>query len=381
MDTIRPGMGSSDLYYMISAGIGSGAGGAFYYLHLDTGSSLSWIQCEPCAKCFHQQPKLFNPQNSPSYLALTANHPFCHAPFYNPGPNGLCEFNIGYADDTSAKGTLSSETFTFPGSQSGYYYMPNIVFGCTHETDTDYPLGGPVGIFGMNLEPESFISQESNDPITDKRFSYCLVEPGSTTPMTLRFGDDITWPPVTKIQETPILRYSNGFKLYYVNLTGISIDKTGMYFPPGTFDRDPFGYRGFMIDSGAHYSYLPKTAYPIVREGLVNHFEGLHIVPTEGRGFNEKFDLCFDLPENADPANLLPSMTFNFAGADMALFYEQVFYVNLQEKQFCLAMFEEETGLAPGVLGAFQQVNTQFEFDLRQGGVLRLGTVDCTHGV
>lgn len=54
------------------------------------------------------------------------------------------------------------------------------------------------------------------------------------------------------------------------------------------------------------------------------------------------FDLCFDLPENADPANLLPSMTFNFAGADMALFYEQVFYVNLQEKQFCLAMFEEE---------------------------------------
>lgn len=128
-----------------------------------------------------------------------------------------------------------------------------------------------------------------------------------------------------------------------------------------------------MIDSGAHYSYLPKTAYPIVREGLVNHFEGLHIVPTEGRGFNEKFDLCFDLPENADPANLLPSMTFNFAGADMALFYEQVFYVNLQEKQFCFAMFEEETGLAPGVLGALQQVNTQFEFDLRQGGMLRLG--------
>ncbi|XP_078152594.1 aspartic proteinase nepenthesin-1-like [Carex rostrata] len=221
------------------------------------------------------------------------------------------ELPSAHGQPSSAKGTLSSETFTFPGSQGGYYYMPNIVFGCTHETDTDYPLGGPVGIFRMNLEPESFISQESNDPITDKRFSYCLVEPGSTTPMTLRFGDDITWPPVTKIQETPILRYSNGFKLYYF-LKALSITLKGS------------------------------------------------ISCRQGRIFNEKFDL----PENADPANLLPSMTFNFAGTDMALFYEQVFYVNLQEKQFCLAMFEEETGLAPGVLGAFQQVNTQFEFDL-----------------
>lgn len=74
-------------------------------------------------------------------------------------------------------------------------------------------------------------------------------------------------------------------------------------------------------------------------------------------------------------------MTFHFAGADLSLFYEQVFYVDLQGRQFCLAMFPEETGLAPAVLGAYQQVNTQFEFDMRQGSVLRLATVDCTHGV
>lgn len=261
---IRPGLSSSDLYYIIATGIGTGAGYENYYLHLDTGSSLSWIQCEPCKECFHQQPRLFDPRNSPSYGALMANHPLCRAPFYKPGLNGQCDFSVFYADDTSANGTLSSEIFTFPASEGGSIHVPNVVFGCAHETDTDYPVGGPVGIFGMNLEPESIISQASFAPVIGKRFSYCLVEPGSTTPMTLRFGNDITWPPVAKIQETQILRYSNGFRLYYLNLTGMSIDKTDIYFPPGTFDRDPSGLRGFMIDSGAHYSYLPKLAYQVL---------------------------------------------------------------------------------------------------------------------
>ncbi|KAJ1692154.1 hypothetical protein LUZ63_008852 [Rhynchospora breviuscula] len=326
---------------MVETGIGTGTAFENYYLHLDTGSSLSWIQCEPCHECFQQQPRLFNPQNSPSYGTLTANHPYCRAPFYKPGPNGLCYFSIFYADDTSANGTLSSEVFTFTASQGAYVHVPNVVFGCTHQTDTDYPLNGPVGIFGLNLEPESFISQPSSSPVTGMRFSYCLVEPGSTAAMTMLFGDDITWPPVARIQETQILRFNNG----------------------------------------AHYTYLPKLAYKIVRDALVLHFETRHLLPVQGRGEAERFDLCFDLPPNEDPVNLLPGMTFHFAGADVPLFYQQVFYVDLHEQQFCLAMFPENTGLAPAVLGAFQQVNTQFEFDMRTGGILRMATVDCTHGV
>ncbi|KAJ3691757.1 hypothetical protein LUZ61_020921 [Rhynchospora tenuis] len=378
---IRPGLSSRDLYYMVETGIGTGTGFENYYLHLDTGSSLSWIQCEPCHECFQQQPRLFNPQNSPSYGALTASHPYCRAPFYKPGPDGLCYFSIFYADDTSANGTLSSEVFTFTASQGVSVNVPNVVFGCTHQTDTDYPLNGPVGIFGLNLEPESFISQPSSNPVTGSRFSYCLVEPGSTAAMALLFGDDITWPPVARIQETQILRFNNGFRLYYVKLTDMSIDNTRMYFPPGTFDRDPSGLRGFMIDSGAHYTYLPKLAYQIVRDALVLHFQTRHLLPVQGRGEAERFDLCFDLPPNEDPVNLLPSMTFHFAGADLPLFYQQVFYVDAQEQQFCIAMFPENTGLAPAVLGAFQQVNTQFEFDMRTGSILRMATVDCTHGV
>ncbi|KAJ4775815.1 Eukaryotic aspartyl protease family protein [Rhynchospora pubera] len=379
---IQPGLSSHDLSYMVMTGIGTGAAFQNYYLHLDTGSSLTWIQCEPCHPCFQQQQPIFNPLNSPSYLSLMAFHPYCRSPDYQPGPNGLCHFSMFYADGTSANGILSSETFTFPSSQGGNIQVPNVVFGCTHLTDTDYPLGGPVGIFGLDLEQESFISQPSCAPVTGLRFSYCLVEPGSNIPMALRFGADITWPPVARVQQTQILRFSTGPKQYYVNLTGISIDDTSIYFAPGTFDRNPSGGGGFVLDSGSHFTYLPELAYRIVRNALVLHFQARHLMPLVPGGDEAVgLDLCYDLLPNVDPKDLLPSMTFHFAGADLPLFYEQVFHVDLHQQQFCLAMLPETDVRAPGILGAFQQVNTQFEFDTSNGGILRMATVDCAHGV
>ncbi|KAJ3691756.1 hypothetical protein LUZ61_020920 [Rhynchospora tenuis] len=379
---IRLGLSSHDLSYMVMMGIGTGAAFQNYYLHLDTGSSLTWIQCEPCHPCFQQQPPLFDPLNSPTYVSLMANHPYCQGPDYGPGPHNVCYFSMFYADRTSADGILSSETFTFPSSQGGNIQVPNVVFGCTHLTDTVYPLGGPVGIFGLGLERESFISQPSCAPVTGLRFSYCLVEPGSNIPMSLRFGDDITWPPVARVQQTKILRFSTGPIHYYVNLTEMSLDDTRIYFPPGTFDRDPSGRGGFVVDSGCHFTYLPQLAYRIVRNALVLRFQARHLMPpVPGRGEAEELDLCYDLPPNVDPQILLPSMTFHFAGADLPLFYEQVFHVDMHEQQFCLAMLPETDVRAPGVLGAFQQVNTQFEFDTCNGGTLRMATVDCAHGV
>lgn len=38
-----------------------------YYLELDTGSSLTWLQCEGCKVCYHQVPQLYPAKKSKSY--------------------------------------------------------------------------------------------------------------------------------------------------------------------------------------------------------------------------------------------------------------------------------------------------------------------------
>ncbi|PHT95941.1 hypothetical protein T459_03823 [Capsicum annuum] len=47
---------------------------------LDTGSDLSWIQCEPCVNCFQQSSTpIFNPKNSSTYATVDCENLFCQS--------------------------------------------------------------------------------------------------------------------------------------------------------------------------------------------------------------------------------------------------------------------------------------------------------------
>ncbi|KAJ4819848.1 Aspartic proteinase nepenthesin-2 [Rhynchospora pubera] len=223
-------------FYMVVLDLGTGASRHTYLLEFDTGSGLTWTQCDPCHPMFHQEPPLFDPSRSPTYHYVPHDHPLCKPPTYHPDRNGHCEFRYGYADWAYAEGTFSFDTFTFA-------------------------YGGAVGILGMNLDQESFIIQARD--ATGGRFSYCLFKAGVTDVMTLRFGDDISWPWMAHRQQTRILRYPEG--LYNLNLIDISIGRTRMNFPPHTFKRKSSKKGGFIIDSGTVSSTLVPKAYKVFR--------------------------------------------------------------------------------------------------------------------
>lgn len=48
---------------------------------VDTGSDLTWTQCEPCVDCFKQLAPIFNPKNSSSYKTIGCNNKICKMDF------------------------------------------------------------------------------------------------------------------------------------------------------------------------------------------------------------------------------------------------------------------------------------------------------------
>ncbi|RAL54897.1 hypothetical protein DM860_013593 [Cuscuta australis] len=134
---------------------------------MDTGSDLTWIQCEPCrGVCFPQDMPLFDPSTSSSYTRLPCDTPIClEGGWYSCDTStNLCHYDYGYMDASYTHGDLAYDTLVI-----GDTSFPNFVFGCGfNNSGTNTPL--TTGIFGLsNGDNISFIKQANIG-----RFMYCL---------------------------------------------------------------------------------------------------------------------------------------------------------------------------------------------------------------
>ncbi|KAK9278975.1 hypothetical protein L1049_028557 [Liquidambar formosana] len=103
-----------------------------YYLHIDTGSELIWMQCEDCKfkphQCYPQIDPPFPRSRSRSYVPLLCNkHGLCY-PKQCAGM--FCSFYIQYADGSTTFGLLAYENFFFDSGRNGSYQSVRLVFGC-----------------------------------------------------------------------------------------------------------------------------------------------------------------------------------------------------------------------------------------------------------
>ncbi|GLJ18899.1 hypothetical protein SUGI_0337700 [Cryptomeria japonica] len=64
---------------------------------VDTGSDLTWTQCQPCTNCSSQPDLIFEPANSITYNKLSCSAPLCSAlPTKTCMPD--CGYPYSYAD-------------------------------------------------------------------------------------------------------------------------------------------------------------------------------------------------------------------------------------------------------------------------------------------
>ncbi|XP_026429340.1 aspartic proteinase CDR1-like [Papaver somniferum] len=124
--------------YVAAVGMGTFVGPEPYkrhYLMVDTGSPLTWIQCQGATSSFPQQQPLYPATSSSTYQPLRCNrrrmgtieNPDCY-----PGlcdDQGMCTYERIYEDGTSTTGKLAKEKFTI---NSDYRRLESfiIVMGC-----------------------------------------------------------------------------------------------------------------------------------------------------------------------------------------------------------------------------------------------------------
>ncbi|KAL8031868.1 hypothetical protein ABFX02_13G057200 [Erythranthe guttata] len=341
-DTIRPRITRSSYLYTIDASIGTPPRKKTFIF--DTGSELTWTQCTPCVHCFKQDYPLFDPKSSTSYKRLTSSHTL--ARFFQRSNNGECVFNMMYMSGQSSSGIASVETFTFPSNK---------------RADESQMTSNTMvtGIMGMNRSPLSLISQMGTK--SARRFSYCLPKLSSPVKSTfLRFGKDIK--DKGSFQKTNFVSVGND---YSVSLLAISINGRQLSLPRGALSK------GCVLDVGSGASDIEMGVYKVILSVLREHFDRFNLTRVSNIP-SPLGDLCYRVQR---AFRSYPSMVLHFQGSNFEIGAANLF--RFRDDYFCLGMFGRQGMSMTMLLGAYQQQNVRFVYDVGNRKLL-FGNEDCS---
>ncbi|KAM3683480.1 hypothetical protein ACJW31_12G150600 [Castanea mollissima] len=336
-DDVRAGVFPEPKHHGFMANISIGSPPVPQLLIMDTCSSVSWTQCQPCTPSFSQALPIFNPTQSATYRLLPCSSTICHQAPRMICPALRCEFELRYGNATFVSGYLGSEKITFESSDKGITSVPSLVFGCATNGGGNLRTadGQSGGVLGLGPEMTSLVKQVGS------KFSYCLI---------IGDGARIEGP------SSPITIFGSS---YYVTLESISVGEKKLDISPQVFKLSKEGTGGVIIDSGSTLTYIPKAAFDPLEDEVLSLMDGLvQFVGTLESG------PCF---RGVIDRHLVgfPVVTFTFAnGVDMALDVKSFFYP-VESNSFCMS-----------VVPTLAQQSYNIAYDLA-GNTVSIQRIDC----
>ncbi|CAA7402147.1 unnamed protein product [Spirodela intermedia] len=322
--------------------VGIGRPARLQYMVLDTGSDVTWAQCQPCADCYQQADPFFDPAASSTYSPLSCGSSQCRQLDVSACRNGSCLYQVSYGDGSYTVGDFATDTITLGGAS-----VPGIAFGCGH--DNEGLFVGAAGLLGLGGGALSFPSQ-----VSATSFSYCLVDRDSTSSSTLEFGSGAGGGDAAV--SAPLLRNRKLDTFYYVGFTGISVGGRMLSIPPSSFSMGESGEGGVIVDSGTAVTRLQSDAYASLRNAFTKGTAGLP--PAMGVAL---FDTCYDL-SGRDTVEV-PAVSFQFPGGKALRLPAKNYLIPVDSfGTFCLAFAPTSSGLS--IIGNVQQQGTRVGFDL-----------------
>lgn len=343
---------SEDLQTPITSGASQGSGEYFtrlglgqpakeFYMVLDTGSDITWLQCEPCSDCYQQSDPVFNPSGSSTYSRVSCDDAHCSALEVSACGTNACLYQVSYGDGSFTVGEFATETVSFGNSGA----FPKVAIGCGH--DNEGLFVGAAGLIALGGGTLSLPSQ-----IKASSFSYCFVDRDSASSSTLDFnsarpGDSVI---------APLLRNSRRSTFFYVGLTGISVGGQMLSIPASVFQVDGSGNGGIIVDSGTAVTRLQTTAYNALRDSFVKFTQNL---PSSGQF--ALFDTCYDLSSMKKVS--VPTVALHFNGDKTLSLHPKNYLIPVDSSgKFCLAFAPTEGSLS--IIGNIQQQGTRVSYDL-----------------
>ncbi|KAL9309082.1 Aspartyl protease APCB1 [Arabidopsis thaliana] len=236
--------------------VGKPEDGQYYHLDIDTGSELTWIQCDaPCTSCAKGANQLYKPRkdnlvrSSEAFCVevqrnqLTEHCENCHQ----------CDYEIEYADHSYSMGVLTKDKFHLK-LHNGSLAESDIVFGCGYDQQGLLlnTLLKTDGILGLSRAKISLPSQLASRGIISNVVGHCLASDLNGEGYIF-MGSDLV--PSHGMTWVPMLHDSR--------LDAYQMQVTKMSYGQGMLSLDGGNGRvgKVLFDTGSSYTYFPNQAY------------------------------------------------------------------------------------------------------------------------
>lgn len=336
-------LGTSQLHtdnYVVNIGLGTPP--REMTVVMDTGSSITWVQCAPCPpnNCHHQRDVLFDPAMSSTYQTFDCLSSQCMLLIYPicSDDDGSCSYETEYMDNSYSSGQFVSDSLTLNAVDT----IENFLFGCGHDQNS-YLFGQTSGLLGLG-PPTNALSLLGQDAGTflGTSFAYCL--PQGSSAGYLEFGagaadEGSSFATLTSIDGG-----------YFVDLLAVEVN--------GVERRIS---TTMMVDTGTVLSRLPAELYAEIKT-LVEEAAGEALVPGPRQGY---FSDCYDtVAANGKKEVPLINVTLKLGGgAQLELDDASVFLTDASSNSRCLA-FVSNADSEDSVLGNMHQTTNRWSFDI-----------------
>ena len=319
---------------------GLGTPPRFSYFVMDTGSDLSWTQCQPCQRCYNQSDPYFNPSASSSYQSVGCGASLCSQLLVKGCQANMCLYQVSYGDGSFTVGDFALEKFTFGKGT----VVLKVAIGCGH--DNEGLFQGAAGLLGLGNGKLSFPTQ------TKTQFSYCLADRFQGGSSELIFGRGAA--PRGSVF-TPMLKNPKLSTFYYVGLDGISVGGQLLQIPRSVFALQSDGSGGVIVDSGTSITRLTAPAYVALRDAFVAATSDL-----PSAGSVSLFDTCYALGGMTSVS--VPTVDFHYAGQAVTKLPAANYLIPVDTTgTFCFAF--AGTNAAFSIIGNMQQQGYRVSFN------------------
>ncbi|ESQ31028.1 hypothetical protein EUTSA_v10011529mg [Eutrema salsugineum] len=283
-------------YYSVSLQIGSPP--KKFTFDIDTGSDLTWIQCDaPCTGCTLHPSLLYKPKAN----TVPCSDPICSALHWPnkphcPNPKEQCDYDVEYADQGSSMGALVTDQFPLK-LINGSALQPRLAFGCGY--DQNFPSAHPppatAGVLGLGRGKISVLTQLFSAGLTKNVIGHCLSSNGGGF---LFFGDNLI--PSGGVSWTPLMSHENHYTTGPAELL---------------FNGKPTGLKGLKIifDTGSSYTYFNSKTYQTIVNLIGNELKGK---PLKDAKEDKTLPICWKgakpLKSVLEVKNLFKTLTINF---------------------------------------------------------------------
>jgi len=292
------------------ANIGIGSPSKDYYVQVDTGSDILWVNCIGCSKCPKKsglgiELTLFDPKSSSTSSLVTCDQAFCTSTYDGPlpgcRPELLCQYNVVYGDGSSTSGYFVKDNIQLQQVTGNFQAAPangSVIFGCGAKQSGELGSSSEAldGILGFGQANSSMISQLASAGKVKKMFAHCLDNVNGGGIFAI---GQVVEPKVNTTSLVPNQAH------YNVVLKEIEVGGDVLTLPSDIFDN---GVRkGTIIDSGTTLAYLPDLVYEALVPKIMSQQPGLKLHTVE-----DQFT-CFKFNGNVDDG--FPTVKFHFDGS------------------------------------------------------------------